>query len=203
MPSEREYTLEEFIREQVSGPEIWDEWQTVRDAPPPRATTRPAPPSSDLPFLREEEPASAEYMRMGELRAELIQGARDRLTRGGEWEILGRTGSANTRQPLERVDIETGVLNIEDNKIGPYRHISIRRARAPSNTAVLTGFIEAVCFAAGQPGIALTKDVIRELARHLAKPNFSTTAFAAAWDEAVIPEGWRKAGPRGRKPIVD
>ncbi len=194
MAQETGYTFSEFLRERVATPEEWQEWESVRDAPPPVTTTRPAPPTSARILLHDTEPASPAFLRKQELNNQFREGLRAELLTG-EWEVSGRTGAPVTRQKLENVDIERAVIDFIAGQVGPLGDLRVRRGAAESNVEVIKRFIELVCRVVAQPRKKITKRVIDDLAQALRAENYSIPAFQAAWEEAAIHPDWRKPGP--------
>ncbi len=97
MSQEPECTLADFVRELVATAEEWQEWHEVKDASPPVATTRPAPPTSHLMYLREMEDPSPSFLKKEELGARLIERLRE-LLKPGDWAVTGRHGTPPVRR---------------------------------------------------------------------------------------------------------
>lgn len=199
MPSELEYTLADFVRTEVATSEEWQEWERVRDSAPPATHTRMAPPTAVLPYLREQESPSSEYVRSVALRAHFIDGLRKELSTG-RWVVRGRVDTPLSRQQLEPVDWSGATIDFDGNVIGRFKHVEIGQRRPETGREVLQRFIERICGSA-KPGEPLTKELVRDVAERTFPRDFGTADFAVAWKEANIHPDWRKAGPRTRTRI--
>jgi hypothetical protein len=190
--SEGSWTLAQFVRTHIATSEEAEEWDRVRDAKPPEVHTRPAPPSSHIPYEREADKPSAEYARKEDLKRSLIRRLCNELSTGA-WDVSARLGP-EARQKLEPSDWVEGQIDFDRSLIGRFAHVEVHRVKAETNREILQRFIELVCDAAGPPGRGISLTSIRDIAMRLYPEIYTAPDWAVAAKEARIPDEWHHPG---------